>query len=128
MKQHIQTVAILNIAAGALYLLIAAAVFLFMGMATGIVISQGESQAAGIIGIVAVAVSCFIGVIGLPSVIGGWALYTGKSWGRPVVLVLAVLHLPNVPLGTALGIYSLWALLIEEPRTQIAPPAPQSIV
>jgi hypothetical protein len=128
MKPHTQTVAILNIAAGALYLLIAAAVFLFMGMAAGIVVSQGEHQAAGIIGIVTVALTCFIGVIGLPSVIGGWALYTGKSWGRPVVLVLAVLHLPNVPLGTALGIYSLWALLIEEPRAQLAPPAPQSIV
>jgi hypothetical protein len=29
--------------------------------------------------------------------------------GKAVVLVLSVLHLVNIPFGTALGIYSLWA-------------------
>jgi hypothetical protein len=125
MKQHVQAVAALNIAAGALYLMGAVLVFIFMGMASGIVISQGQHEAAGVIGIVAVALFCFLSVLGLPSVIGGWALYAGKSWGKPLVLVLAILHLPNVPLGTALGVYTLWALLREEPQPQIAAPSTQ---
>jgi len=37
----------------------------------------------------------------------------GWSWGRPVVLVLGVLDLLDIPFGTALGIYTLWALLHE---------------
>ncbi|MES2920462.1 MAG: hypothetical protein V4819_02890 [Verrucomicrobiota bacterium] len=123
MKTHIQIVAILHIALGAMSLLGAIAVFAFMGMAGGIVLSQGEHQAAGIIGIIAVALGTFLAVIALPGIIGGWALLTGRSWGRPFVLVLGVLHLINVPFGTALGVYTLWALL-SEPQPQL-PSAPR---
>ena len=41
----------------------------------------------------------------------GWGLLQRESWGRGLVLVLAVLALLNFPLGTALGIYTLWVLL-----------------
>jgi len=50
-------------------------------------------------------------VLGLPGIIGGWALITERRWGRPLVLVLGVLNLFNLPIGTAVGIYTLWALL-----------------
>jgi hypothetical protein len=60
MKTHIQIVAALHIAMGALSLLGAIAVFAFLGMAGGIVVSQGEHEAAGIIGIVAVCLAAFL--------------------------------------------------------------------
>ena len=115
MKTHIQIVAALHIAMGALSLLGAIAVFAFLGMAGGIVVSQGEHEAAGIIGIVAVVLGGFLAVLALPGIIGGWALFAGRSWGRPFVMVLGVIHLINIPFGTALGIYTLWALLREPP-------------
>src|SRR6266404_2519341 len=115
MKNHIQIVAALHIALGALSLLGAIAVFAVFGMAGGIVISQGEHQAAGILGIIAVALGSFLAVLALPGIIGGWALFSGRSWGRPFVMVLGVIHLINIPFGTALGIYTLWALLREPP-------------
>lgn len=117
MKKHIQIVAALHIALGALSLLAAIVVFVVFAMAGGIVISQGEHQAAGILGIIAVAVCTFLAVLALPGIIGGWALLTGRSWGRPLVLVLGCLHLLNIPFGTALGIYTIWALL-HEPVSQ----------
>jgi hypothetical protein len=116
MKNHIQIVAALNIAAGALYLIAASAIFVFFGLAGGIVASQGEPAAAGILGLIMIALSTFLALLGLPSVIAGWGLFAGKSWARPVALVLAILHLPNIPFGTALGIYTLWALLRQEPE------------
>jgi hypothetical protein len=115
MKTHIQIVAALHIAMGALSLLAAIAVFAFLGMAGGIVVSQGEHEAAGIIGIVAVVLGGFLAVLALPGIIGGWALFAGRSWGRPFVMVLGVIQLINIPFGTALGIYTLWALLREPP-------------
>ncbi len=111
MKIHVQIVAALHIAMGALALLGAIAVFAFLGMAGGIVISQSEREAAGILGIVAVALGGFLAVLALPGIIGGWALLAGRAWGRPFVLVLGALHLLNLPFGTALGIYTFWALL-----------------
>lgn len=113
MKKHTQIVAALHIALGALSLLAAIAVFVVFGIAGSIVISQGEHQAAGVLGIIAVAIGIFLAVLGLPGIIGGWALLSGRSWGRPLVLVLGALHLLNIPLGTALGIYTFWALLHE---------------
>jgi len=115
MKNHIQIVAALHIAMGALLLLGAIAVFAFLGMAGGIVVSQGEHEAGGIIGVVAVVLGGFLAVLALPGIIGGWALFAGRSWGRPFVMVLGVIHLINIPFGTALGIYTLWALLREPP-------------
>ena len=115
MKTHIQIVAALHIAMGALSLLAAIAVFAFLGMAGGIVVSQGEHEAAGIIGIVAVVLGGFLAVLALPGIIGGWALFAGRSWGPPFVMVLGVIQLINIPFGTALGIYTLWALLREPP-------------
>ena len=113
MKKHIQIVAALHIALGALSLLAAIVVFGVLGLAGGIVGSQGERQAAGILGIIAVVLGGFLAALSLPGIIGGWALLTGRSWGRPLVLVLGVLDLIHIPLGTALGIYTLWALLRE---------------
>jgi hypothetical protein len=124
MKTHVQIVAILNIAAGALYLLIAAGIFVFVGMAGGIAAFQGEHAAAGILGIVMFALCGLFAVIALPSIIAGWGLLNGQSWARVLALVLAVLHLPNVPFGTALGIYTFWALLNPEtPRELVSQPA-----
>jgi hypothetical protein len=113
MKKHIQIVAVLHIALGALSLLAAITVLAIFGIAGGIVVSQGQHQAAGILGIIAVVLGAFLAALALPGIIGGWALLTGRSWGRPLVLVLGVLHLINIPLGTILGIYTLWALLRE---------------
>jgi hypothetical protein len=118
MNKHTQIVAALHIALGAVSLLGAIVVFVVFGIAGSIVVSQGEHQVAGILGIIAVALGSFLAVLALPGIIGGWALFTGRSWGRPLVLVLGALHLINIPLGTALGIYTIWALL-HEPVSQV---------
>ncbi len=123
MKAHTQIVALLHIGLGIFALLGAIAVFAFLGLAGGIVISQGERQAAGIVGIVAIFVGGFLAVVALPGILGGWGLYSGRGWARPLVLVLGFLHLTNIPFGTAIGIYTIWALLNEQ-LPQALQPAP----
>ena len=60
----------------------------------------------------------FIGIgISLASIVGviaGWGLLSWKPWARVLTIVISFLHLLNFPLGTALGIYSLWVLLPAE--------------
>ena len=41
----------------------------------------------------------------------GWGLLQREPWARILCLVVAFISLFHVPLGTALGIYSLWVLL-----------------
>ena len=53
-------------------------------------------------------------VLSLPSVIAGIGLIRFRPWARIMTIVLSVLHLFNIPFGTALGVYGLWALLAPE--------------
>lgn len=117
MKTHVQVVAILHIALGAISLLGAVAIFFFFGMATAVVSAQGNPHAAGITAVVGVALAGFLAVVSLPGILGGWALYSERAWGRPVILVLSILHVLNFPFGTALSLYSFWALLNEPQPT-----------
>jgi hypothetical protein len=45
------------------------------------------------------------------SLIAGFGLLERQAWARPLALVMAFLALLNVPLGTALGVYTLWVLM-----------------
>jgi len=41
----------------------------------------------------------------------GWGLLHREPWARILALIVAFLALLNIPIGTALGIYTLWVLL-----------------
>ena len=43
----------------------------------------------------------------------GWSLLNRKPWGRVLAIVAGVLALFKFPIGTALGIYTLWVLAPE---------------
>jgi len=51
----------------------------------------------------------------------GWGLLQREEWARTVALVVGFLALLNVPIGTALGIYTLWVLRRRNPTTNIRP-------
>jgi hypothetical protein len=40
----------------------------------------------------------------------GLSLLQRKPWGRALAMVLGILVLVRIPIGTALGIYTLWVL------------------
>jgi hypothetical protein len=53
------------------------------------------------------------GVVALLGFAAGWGLLERQPWARMLALVLGFLSLVDVPLGTALGVYTLWVLLPE---------------
>ncbi|HEY6763880.1 MAG TPA: zinc ribbon domain-containing protein [Candidatus Sulfotelmatobacter sp.] len=49
----------------------------------------------------------------------GWGLMNRDAWARPLTLVLAFFVLfINIPLGTAVGVYTLWVLLPRESQQE----------
>jgi len=44
-------------------------------------------------------------------IITGWGLLERQPWARMLAIVLGCFNLLHLPLGTALGIYTLWTLL-----------------
>ena len=49
----------------------------------------------------------------VPGILAGWGLFKYKQWARILALVLGVMSLPNFPLGTALGAFTIYTLLDE---------------
>jgi hypothetical protein len=56
------------------------------------------------------AVGGFYMVVSLVGLLAGWGLLERRPWARLLAMILAVIALLKVPLGTALGIYTLWVL------------------
>jgi hypothetical protein len=63
-----------------------------------------------------VGVGFFTIAIAIGTFMAGYGLLQYKPWARIVAIVVAILGLTSFPLGTALGIYALWALLSEPGR------------
>jgi hypothetical protein len=114
MQAHVKVIAILYIVFGALGLL-AAVILLVTFMAAGAVgAAEGDAEAGLAIGGIGMLIGLCAGILALPQLITGWGLLKYKSWARIVAIVLAVLSLFSFPIGTAIGIYALWAMLNSE--------------
>jgi len=53
----------------------------------------------------------FLAVLAILGIAAGWGLTQREGWARILSAVLGFLVILNVPFGTALGVYTIWALL-----------------
>jgi hypothetical protein len=115
MEKHVTVVGALHIGFGALGILGAVTAFVFIvggGLIGGFF--SGEETVVAITTIVGSVIAFWAGLLSVPGIIGGIGLLKWKSWARYMVLVLAVLDLFNIPIGTAVGVYSIWVLVQDE--------------
>jgi hypothetical protein len=111
MEKHVTVLGILYIAFSALGLLLA--VIIFTAIVGGGMIS-GDSEAMTITAVVGPAVALFFVLLSAPGLIGGIYLLKHRPWARILVLVLGFINLIEIPIGTALGIYTIWVLFKNE--------------
>lgn len=111
LNQHVKIIGWLNVAGAALFLLIGAFVFLLL---VGVGAASGDAEAVSVLSVVATFVGGFMLVMALPVLAAGYGLLKRRSWGRILGIIVGVLNLPNFPLGTIIGVYSLWVLLQSE--------------
>jgi hypothetical protein len=111
MKQHIDILGWLYVAFGVIGFFAAFLVFAILGVTGGLAggMSHDALPALLLTGI-GFVIAIFVAVMSVPNLICGWGLLKRKSWSRILAIVLGCLHLLSFPLGTAVGIYSLWAL------------------
>ena len=111
LEKHITILGWLHIALNVFTLFIGIIVF-FVLIGAGLLSADGEAM--GVLAIVGTFVLGLLVVISIPGIIAGWGLLKRKSWARVLALVLGFLGLMNVPLGTLLGVYTIWALLVHD--------------
>lgn len=124
MQTHVKVVGALYIVLSALGILVAigvGAIFGMAGMAGAATDGEDAAIALPILGITGGLVTAFLLVFSLPGLATGFGLLMFKPWARILGIVLSALQLLGFPVGTAIGIYSLWVLLNKDTERLFAP-------
>ena len=117
MQQHITILGWLYIIFGALGAMLGVLILLGAGIAGVVAGVEGEAGAGLLAGGLGFVLAVVFLVLSLPNIIAGWGLLKGKSWSRMLAIVLGALSLLSIPIGTLLGIYTIWALTKPESQS-----------
>lgn len=115
MEKHINIVAALQISLSIFNLLIAFLIFTVLKLVDGLV---DDVNGATILSVITDILAVVFTVISIPGILTGMNLYKRKEWARVLTLVLSVIEILSFPFGTAIGIYSIWAMT--QPETVAA--------
>jgi hypothetical protein len=111
LHMHVPIVGWLNIVANGIFLLLGLCGFVFFaGLGVFAAADSGDAVALPILGLIGTVGLLFFAVLGLPGLLAGYGLLKRKKWGQILGIVVGILSLLNIPLGTALGAYTLFVL------------------
>ncbi len=119
MEKHINVVAALQIGLSIFNLLIAFFIFTILKLVGGFV---DDANGATILSLIADILAIVLIIVSIPGIFAGIGLYKRKEWARILTLVLSVIEIFSFPFGTAIGIYSIWALIQPETITAFGNP------
>jgi hypothetical protein len=128
MDTHLKVLGALQIALGAIGLMMAMFLVLVFGGAAGIVSSSGNpdaSFAVPIIGLTGMALVTFLTLTSLPSIVIGIGLLRRRSWARIAGIVISIISLMMIPFGTVVGAYGLWVLFSKDTERLFMSSVPQ---
>ena len=117
MEQHLKTLGILNIIFGGLGLCGALVILLVFGIPAGLVVADGDPDAAAtlpIFGVVGGFIFVLATIFSVPALVAGIGLLKHRQWARIWTIVASVMHLINIPFGTVLAVYGLWVMFKDQ--------------
>ena len=121
LQQHVTILGWLYLVGHAIFLAIGAFVFLLL---IGLAPVTGEPEPMWILTLVGTTVGLLMAALSLPGLLAGYGLLTRKPWARVLTIVVGILNLVNVPVGTAIGLYTLWVLTQPAATEYFVAPAP----
>ena len=112
-RSHVNLVAVLHIALGAITVFGAIITFIAINFGLNFIPEEEEIPIEIIRSIIAI-LPLTMGIFGVIDILAGAALYSYKQWARILVIVISAINCLNIPIGTAKGVYSIWALMVPE--------------
>jgi len=109
--RHLNVLGVLWIVYSGLRLISGLAVMAFGSFRFPFLIGPFPGLMRGFLGPFLSAIGLVITAMAVAGVVAGWGLMAHSSWARMLAIVLGCINLIHLPLGTALGIYTLWVLL-----------------
>lgn len=111
LERHVNILGWLHIGFNLLVLMV---MFFVIMMMMGAGVLSGEAEAMGVMFFVSLMVGGFMLLMVVPGILAGWGLLKRKSWARVLALIIGILNIMSFPFGTAVGVYTIWVLLIHE--------------
>lgn len=112
MTKHVTFVGALHIGFGILKVIGSVVLYFAINYAQSFI--QDVEVATQVIMLIKILVPLLVALGGILGIVGGIALFSYHQWARIMIIVLSALNCLNVPIGTAKGVYSLWALLQDD--------------
>jgi hypothetical protein len=112
LERHLRTLGILWMVIGGLFLVPAVGLLVF-GSGAHFVLRHREPL-AGLFPVLLYIASGTLVILAAGGLCVGMGLMQKQPWARTAAIILGVLALFHPPLGTALGVYTLWVLLADE--------------
>ena len=133
MDKHIQLVGILNIVyrslslLGGFFLLFLAAgfwqLFDYLVRIGAIHPYEIPMELLNIVPLILTCVAILVLLVSVVGILAGVGVLKRKEWGRILLLIVSFFSLIRIPLGTLLGVYSIWVLLNDDTVKVFNPPA-----
>ncbi len=121
MDSHKRILGILYIISGSFQMVILAFVAVFLSTLFPFIAKEVDPNAVWIMEIIGWLIPGIFWVIillfSIPSIVGGIAILQHKSWALTLLLVMGCFKLFSFPIGTALGVYTIW-VYTEENKTK----------
>ena len=129
MDTHVKVLGAIQVAFGAMGVMLALLMIFVFGGAAGIVGASGDPEAAiavPIIGLTGTALVIFLLMTSLPGVIVGIGLLRLRPWSRIAGIVISMISLIMIPFGTVVGAYGLWVLFSKDTERLFMTGVPQT--
>ncbi len=111
MHKEIELLGALHIAISILYTVVFSAIY-------AVLLSKGffsdKESSANIQLVILAVVGIFLMLFAISGVIAALGIIRNRPWAQMMILILGCLDLICVPLGTALGIYTIWIFMHSE--------------
>ncbi len=119
METHLKLCAVLHIIIGSLgmitfflVLLLMGGLNIFLGMFSSVPDASLQITLVTVVGLI---LSAYIFLSSIPGLVAGIGLLKHANWARILTIIVSILYIPfHFPLGTILGIYSLWVMFTPE--------------
>ena len=108
MKKHVTAVGAIYTGFGVLGLIASAIVFAALNFAKGFVVD--DEVAYTVLKVISLGVPIFVAFFSTLGLVGGIGLLMLRPWARYLAIIAAALSCLIIPIGTLIGVYSLWVL------------------
>jgi hypothetical protein len=112
MKKHVTVVGAIQVGAGILGFIGALTVFFALNFAKGMV--GDDDVPTVVLSFLSICLPILIGFMATLSLVGGIALLSFRSWARILVMIVSVMGCFFIPIGTLIGVYSIWTLMQDD--------------